>query len=74
MQGTTLILLLAGYALHAVRWRWLLAGKSPFIDTFHAVNVGHLYIHKDQVIASTPDGIEHLDTICCKIDTVAKLF
>ena len=36
------VLLLAGYAVHAVRWRMLLAGKPHFLDTFHAANVGHL--------------------------------
>ena len=39
---TALILLLVGYAIHAVRWRWLLSEKSRFLDTFHAANVGHL--------------------------------
>jgi len=37
-----LILLLVGYALHAKRWQWLLSGKSGYLDTFHAANVGHL--------------------------------
>ena len=40
--GAALILLLAGYALHALRWQWLLAEKSRFLDTFHAANAGHL--------------------------------
>jgi hypothetical protein len=40
--GGALVLLLTGYALHAMRWRWLLAGKSRYLDTFHAANIGHL--------------------------------
>ena len=40
--GAAIVLLLVGYAIHALRWRWLLSGKSSFLDTFHAANVGHL--------------------------------
>ncbi len=52
--GAGLLLLLAGYALHAMRWRWLLAGKSRFLETFHAANVGHL------VNLGVPAGAGHV--------------